>query len=164
MSLQNQQGQSRVSFPKSVRRARPGETITGKSDAQSVISVSIIVKRKNALNLEALAGRHVSQEEFADKYGADPSSFNQLREFAHESGLAVDEGTSSLARRTIVMRGPISKVEQAFGVTLDEYVREGKRYFSYDGAHLDGPGVRRTRGSCPRARRSSRRAASLPPL
>jgi kumamolisin len=134
MSLQNQQGQSRVSFPKSVRRARPGQTITGKSDAQRVISVSIIVKRKNALNLQKLGGRHISQAEFADKYGADPSTFDQLREFAHESGLAVDEATSSLARRTIVMRGPISKLEQAFGVTLNEYEREGKPYFSYEGA------------------------------
>jgi kumamolisin len=133
MSLQNQHGQSRVSFPKSERRAQPGETITGKSDAKRVISVSIIVKRKNALNLEELSGRHVSQEEFADKYGADPSTFDHLREFAHESGLAVDEGTSSLARRTIVMRGPISEVEQAFGVTLNEYEREGKGYFSYEG-------------------------------
>ena len=132
MSLQ--QSQSRVSFPKSVRRARPGETMTGKSDAQRVISVSIIVKRKNALNLEALGGRHVSQAEFAEKYGADPSAFDQLRAFAHENGLAVDEGSSSLARRTIVMRGPIRKVEQAFGVTLNEYQREGKAYFSYEGA------------------------------
>ena len=132
MSLQ--QSESRVSFPKSVRRARPGETMTGKSDAQRVISVSIIVKRKNALNLEALGGRHVSQVEFAEKYGADPSAFEQLRAFAHGTGLAVDEGASSLARRTIVMRGPIRKVEQAFGVTLNEYQREGKAYFSYEGA------------------------------
>jgi kumamolisin len=106
----------------------------GKSDPQRVISVSIIVKRRNPLNLKELGGRHVSQEEFTDKYAADPSSFDHLREFAHKSGLTVDEGASSLARRTLVMRGPIDKIEQAFGVTLNEYQREGKKFHSYQGA------------------------------
>jgi kumamolisin len=113
--------------------AQLSATVVGKSDPQSVISVSVIVKRKNQLNLPDLGGRHVSQEEFADKYAADPSSFDNLREFAHKSGLAVDEGASSLARRTIVMRGPTNKIEQAFGVTLNEYERKGKRYHSYEG-------------------------------
>jgi kumamolisin len=133
MSKQNQHGQSRVSFPLSERSAHPGATVAGKSDPQRVISISVIVKRKNSLKLEELGGRHVSQEEFADKYAADSSSFDHLREFAHKNGLTVDEGASSLARRTIVMRGPINKIEQAFGVTLNDYEHEGKRFHSYVG-------------------------------
>jgi kumamolisin len=117
----------------SERTAQSGATSKGKSDPQQVISVSVIVKRKNPLNIKELGGRHVSQEEFADKYAADPSSFDHLREFAHKSGLAVDEGASSLARRTIVMRGPINKIEHAFGVTLNDYERDGKRFHSYEG-------------------------------
>ncbi len=134
MAKQNQQGQSRVSFPRSERRsAQPGATLAGKSDPQRVISVSVIVKRKNPLNLQELGGRHVSQEEFSEKYAADSSSFDHLREFAHKGGLTVDEGASSLARRTMVMRGPINKIEQAFGVTLNDYEKEGKRFHSYVG-------------------------------
>jgi kumamolisin len=133
MASQNQHGQSRVSFPLSERRAQSGATIKGNSDPQRVLSVSVIVKRKTPLNLKELGGRHLSQQEFADKYAADPSSFDHLREFAHKSGLAVDEGASSLARRTIVMRGPTNKIERAFGVTLNDYEHQGKRYHSYEG-------------------------------
>src|SRR5271170_2443719 len=126
MSKHIQQGQSRVSFPKSQRSVQPGATLAGKSDPQRVISVSVIVKRKNPLKLEELGGRHVSQEEFAEKYAADSSSFDHLREFAHKNGLTVDEGASSLARRTIVMRGPTDQIEHAFGVTLNDYEHEGQ--------------------------------------
>jgi kumamolisin len=132
MSAHNQQGH-RVSFPKSERRAQSGANIAGKTDPQHVVGVSVIVKRKNPLKLGELGGRPMSQEEFAEKYAADPASFDQLREFAHKNGLTVDEGASSLARRTMVMRGPVNKIEQAFGVTLNDYEHEGRRYHSYEG-------------------------------
>jgi kumamolisin len=124
---------SRVSFPKSERKSHPGAKTVGKTGSQSNISVSVIVKRKNPLDLEKISGRHLSQEEFTDKYGADPASFDHLREFAHKHGLTVDEAASSLARRTIVLRGPASKIESAFGVTLSDYEKEGQRFHSYTG-------------------------------
>ena len=133
MSAQNQQGQPRVSFPKSERKAQSGATVAGKTDPQHVVSVSVIVKRKSPLKIQELGGRHMSQEEFAEKYAADPASFDHLREFAHKNGLTVDEGASSLARRTMVMRGPVNKIEQAFGVTLNDYEHEGRKYHSYEG-------------------------------
>ena len=133
MSSHKQHGQSRVSFPLSERTAQSGATIQGKTDPQQVVAVSVIVKRKNPLNLEQLGGRHLSQEEFADKFGADNPSFDHLREFAHKNGLTVDEGASSLARRTIVMRGPVNRIEQAFGVTLNDYEHESAKYHSYTG-------------------------------
>src|SRR6202453_4446879 len=134
MSTQNpQHSLSRVSFPKSERKTHPGATVVGKTDSQNNISVSVIVKRKNPLDLEKMIGRHLSQEEFAEKYAADPASFDHLREFAHKHGLTVDEGASSLARRTLVLRGPASKMEAAFGVTLNDYVKDGRKFHSYSG-------------------------------
>jgi kumamolisin len=134
MSTRNpQHSLSRVSFPKSERKVHPGATVVGKTDSPTNISVSVIVKRKNPLDLETMMGRHLSQEEFSDKYGADPASFDHLREFAHKHGLTVDEGASSLARRTMVLRGPAGKIESAFGVTLNDYEKEGKRFHSYTG-------------------------------
>jgi kumamolisin len=134
MSTHNpQHSLSRVSFPKSERKTHPGATVAGKTDAQRNISVSVIVKRKNRLDLETMIGRHISQQEFSEKYGADPASFDHLRDFAHKHGLTVDEGASSLARRTMVMRGPASKMEAAFGVTLNDYEKEGKKFHSYTG-------------------------------
>jgi kumamolisin len=134
MSTQNpQHSLSRVSFPKSERKTHSGATVVGKTDSPTNISVSVIVKRKNPLDLEKMIGRHVSQQEFSEMYGADPASFDHLRDFAHKHGLTVDEGASSLARRTMVLRGPASKMEAAFGVTLNDYQREGKRFHSYAG-------------------------------
>ena len=53
MSTQKpQHSPSRVSFPKSERKALPGATVAGKTDPQSNISVSVIVKRKNPLDLK----------------------------------------------------------------------------------------------------------------
>src|ERR1700735_2801051 len=124
---------SRVSFPKSERKTHPGATVVGKTDSQNNMSVSVIVKRKNPLDLEKMIGRHLSQEEFSEKYAADPASFDHLREFAHKHGLTVDEGASSLARRTMVLRGPASKMEAAFGVTLNDYEKTGKKFHSYTG-------------------------------
>jgi kumamolisin len=134
MSKQNPQNSlSRVSFPKSERKTHPGATIAGRTGAQRNISVSVIVKRKNPLDLEKMIGQHISQDEFSQKYAADAGSFNHLREFAHKHGLTVDEGASSLARRTMVLRGPASKVEAAFGVTLNDFEKEGKTFHSYTG-------------------------------
>ncbi len=134
MSTKNpQHSLSRVSFPKSERKGPTGATVTGKTDPQQVISVSVIVKRKNHLDIEALGGRHLSQQEFSEKYAADPANFDHLRDFAHKNGLAIDEAASSLARRTIVLRGPANKLEAAFGVDLNDYEKEGKRFHSYTG-------------------------------
>jgi kumamolisin len=134
MSTQKpQHSASRVSFPKSERKAVPGATVAGKTDPQSNISVSVIVKRKNPLDLEKLTGRHLSQQEFSEKYAADPANFDHLRDFAHKHGLTVDEGASSLARRTLVLRGPARKIEEAFGVTLNDYTKDGKKFHSYIG-------------------------------
>jgi kumamolisin len=119
MTTQNpQHSLSRISFPKSERKAHPGATVAGRTDAQRNISVSVIVKRKDPMDLGTMIGQYLSQEEFSDKYAADPANFDQLRDFAHKHGLTVDEGASSLARRTMVLRGPASKIESAFGVTL----------------------------------------------
>jgi kumamolisin len=134
MSTENpQHSLSRVSLPKSERKDHPGATVAGRTDAQRNISVSVIVKRKNPLNLEKLIGQQISQEEFSEKYAADPANFDQLRDFAHKHGLTVDEGASSLARRTMVLRGPASKVESAFGVTLNDYEKVGEKFHSYTG-------------------------------
>src|SRR6202050_1957631 len=134
MSTHNpQHSLSRISFPKSERKTQPGAKVAGRTGAQRNISVSVIVKRKKPLDLEKMIGQHISQEEFSEKYAADPASFDPLREFAHKHGLTVDEGASSLARRTMVLRGPASKMEAAFGVPLNAFQEDGKTFYSYTG-------------------------------
>ena len=113
--------QKRIVLPRSERVEPRHATHTNRTDPQQVISVSIIVRRKNPLSLRELGGRRVSREEFDQQYAADPADFDALRNFAHQNGLAVDEGASSLSRRTIVLRGPAQAMESAFGVELHDY-------------------------------------------
>jgi kumamolisin len=132
--------QKRVVLPRSERVAPKNATGAGRTDGRQIISVSLIVKRKSPLDLKALGGRTLSHEEFNEKYAADPASFNALRTFAHRHGLTVDEGSSSLARRTLVLRGPARAMEQAFGVELHDYQESDtkRRYHGFTG-HVSLP-------------------------
>ena len=111
----------RVILPETECAAPRNCKIIGHTDPQKILSVSVIVKRKNPLNLDELGGRIISREEFDEKYAVDPASFEQLRQFAHEYGLAVDEAASSLARRTLVLKGTAQALEKAFGVQLQNF-------------------------------------------
>lgn len=125
----------RVSLERSRRPSPANATHIGRTDPQQIISVSVIVKRKNPLDLHALAGRRVSREDFDAQYAGDPATFEALRTFAHDHGLTVDEAASSLARRTMVLRGPVRAMEQAFGVELHDYedTRTKKRFHGFTG-------------------------------
>lgn len=111
----------RVNMPRSQRVEPRHATHIARSSPQQTISVSLIVRRKNPLSLRELGGKRVSREEFDRLYAADPADFEALRQFAHQYGLAVDESASSLSRRTLVLRGPVQAMEQAFGVELHDY-------------------------------------------
>ena len=125
----------RVNLAHSDRAVPANATHIGRTDPKEIISVSVIVKRKNPLDLGALGGRRVSPEEFDAQYAADPASFEALRAFAHQNGLAVDESASSLSRRTMVMRGTAQAMEKAFGVELHDYEDNAtkKRYHTFTG-------------------------------
>ena len=138
--------QKRVFLAQSERTAPSAATHVGKTQPGQIITVSLIVKRRNALDLQALGGRQVSREEFDQQYAADPATFDALRSFAHHHGLTVDEGASSLSRRTLVVRGPVQAMEKAFGIELHDYqegasalsgvsrVREGHRFHAFTGS------------------------------
>lgn len=121
-------------LPDSERAAPHNATDTGKTSPQQLISVSVIVRRRNELDLGALGGRHLSRQEFDEKYAADPADFDTLRKFAHEHGLSVDESASSLSRRTIVMRGTVQALEAAFGVDLHDYEQDGQKFHAFSGS------------------------------
>lgn len=109
---------------------------TGSIAPDQVLSISVITRRRKPLELASLGGRILSHEEFDRDYAGDPADFDALRTFAHEHGLTVDEAASSLARRTLVLRGPAAKMEQAFGVTLHTYqhLKHNKHFHCYQGA------------------------------
>jgi kumamolisin len=111
----------RIVLPRSTRAVPAHATHIGRTDPQQILSVSVIVKRKNPLDLHALGGQILSHADFDEQFAADPATFAALRVFAHENGLTVDESASSLSRRTLVVRGPVQAMEKAFGVELHDY-------------------------------------------
>ncbi len=109
---------------------------TGSMPPEQILSVTVITRRRKPLALHELNGRILTHEEFDQNYAGDPDDFTALRQFAHDHGLSVDEGNTSLARRSLVLRGPASRMEQAFGVSLKTYqhLQHGKHFHSYHGA------------------------------
>lgn len=126
----------RVPLPDGGRKLPPNASILGTTPATQTIRVSVIVKRRQPLDLAALGGRQISPEEFLEKYAADPAAFATLRSFAQAHGLAVDEAASSLARRTLVLYGTADAMQDAFGVELNEVDEQGERYRSFTGPIL----------------------------
>jgi kumamolisin len=123
----------RTVLPRSLREAPANAADTGELTPQQIISVSVIVRRKKPLDLKALGGRHISHEEFVENYAADPADFEALRQFAHQHNLSVDENASSIARRTMVMRGTAQAMSEAFGVKLRCFERDGKSFHGFSG-------------------------------
>ena len=125
----------RIALEKSERKAPAHATHLGRTSPQQTISVSVIVRRKNALKLSELKGRRLSHAEFNAQYAADPADFDSLRTFAQNHDLAVDEAASSLPRRTIVLTGTAEAMEKAFGVELNSYedTQHKKRFHAFTG-------------------------------
>ena len=119
---------SRVSFPFRDRKLPAGARVLGPTPATDPIRVSLIVKRKQPLDLASLHGRHLSREEFSSQYAADPAAFDQLRAFASQHGLSVDESASSLDRRTLVLSGTAEQMQQAFQTEMQQVEQNGQRY------------------------------------
>ena len=125
----------RINLEKSERRAPVQATSLGRTSPQQTINVSVIVKRKNPLQLHELQGRRLSHAEFNEQYAADPADFDRIRAFAKDHELTVDEAASSLPRRTIVLTGTVDAMEKAFGVELNSYedTRHKKRFHAFTG-------------------------------
>jgi kumamolisin len=116
-----------VQLPQSEHPAVPNAALVGKTAGNREIRVSVILKRKTALDIPSLHGRQLSREEYAANYGAAPKDFDAVRAFAKASGLKVDDKKSSLVRRRVELRGTISAFNQAFGVELNDYKPSGEK-------------------------------------
>src|ERR1022692_978707 len=68
----------------------------------------------------------LSRKEFEQRHGADPDSIALVESFARQHKLLVKE--ESPARRTVILSGPVSAMNEAFGVELKEYEHPSGRY------------------------------------
>ncbi len=136
MSGSDTKKQARVSLAATENPLPAQASETGFLPPEQMLTVSVITRRRKPLELHALNGRILSREEFDRDYAGDADDFAALRQFAHEHGLSVDEAATSLSRRTLVLRGPASRMQQAFGVSLQTYqhLHSHKHFHGYKGA------------------------------
>jgi kumamolisin len=114
----------------SERRALRGARKIGAAGPRERILVTVLVRRRPSAKglssvieeigaLQPQERRHLTREEFAEAYGADPAELEKVKEFAHEHGLDVVE--ASLSQRRLVLSGTVAAFSKAFGVSLARY-------------------------------------------
>jgi kumamolisin len=126
-----------VKVPGSERQPVTGATTSGTLDPNEVMQVTVVLRPRSgapAASLSELvaAGKHISREEYAQRYGADPADVQALADFASHFGLAI--GNVNLAARTVTLAGKCSDFAHAFQVKLGRYHYKGGSYRGRTGA------------------------------
>jgi kumamolisin len=112
-----------------------GARSVGKADPAERLEVAVIVRQGagDALRdrVAKLASgdrlqRHLTREEYAQQFGADPADIDAVKQFASGHGLAVVQ--EDPARRTVVLSGTVAQFDDAFGVDLQTFEHPGGTY------------------------------------
>src|SRR5579859_933859 len=97
----------------------------GPADSNERLEVTVLLRRRQSEQLRSRAerlrrgdrsGDHMSREDFASQFGADPADMGAVAAFAQGFGLSVV--ARDPARRTMVMAGTVAQADDAFGVDL----------------------------------------------
>jgi kumamolisin len=112
---------NKIALPGSERVPVHGATLAGPTDPNQLVEVSVVVKQRRELKLDHLQGKTLSHDEFASTYGADPQHIERVLAFARAHNLTFVEHGDETARRTIVLQGTVANMQEAFGVTLNDY-------------------------------------------
>jgi kumamolisin len=105
----------RVALRGSERTAIPNSQTVGKPNPNLIITVTILLRRRNS-DLPEPGSETLTREEFARRFGANEADILPIEEFAEDNDLTVVE--ISLARRSVVLSGTIANMNEAFGTEL----------------------------------------------
>src|SRR5271163_2996714 len=128
--------QQRVVLAGSEKAALSAATAEKPARPSSVLTVSVIVRRKNPLNTKRLGQDRLTRAQYRQQHGADPAAITLVRAFAKEFGLTVERGTPKPERRTIKLTGTVTAMQKAFGVTLTQKILDGTTYRVREGSIL----------------------------
>src|SRR5713226_9586896 len=105
----------RVALPGTARQPLSNSQIIGIPDPHSLITVSVILRRRPGKE-PTIEDKPVSREEFSEKYGADQADVEVIERFAADNDMTV--GEVNLGRRTMVLAGTVANLAEAFGTEL----------------------------------------------
>lgn len=91
----------------------------GKTPATRQITVTVILKRRQPLDVAALSARPLSREAYREQHGATEQAIQQIRTLAARHGLALVH--EDRAARRVWLRGTAQQMEETFGVQLQDY-------------------------------------------
>lgn len=116
----------------SERRPAPSAKLLGPAEANEKVEVTIVLRRRpegppipplrKFASMAPSQRRRMSEEEFAAKYGAARADIDRVTGFAKSHGLAITE--TNAARRSVVVSGTVTQMNEAFGVSLGLYRHE----------------------------------------
>ena len=117
-------GEPRVVLAGSGKPRFEGSKAEAPLKSRGAITVSVIVRRKQALSAAAIeGGERLSRAQYRRTHGADPAAIKAVTAFAQEFGLTA---IADPARRTVAVTGPAAELEKAFGVTLYQHTADGQ--------------------------------------
>jgi len=111
----SQPSDTHVRLSGSQRFQRAGAVVLGRSDPQEWAEVTVKVRRKAALP-EPDPDKPIPRDVLVSKYGANPKDLGAVEKELTAYGLKVTSKDS--AARTVTVAGPVSAMEEAFGVKL----------------------------------------------
>jgi kumamolisin len=122
----------RVSVSGSTRRVLPGAVVTGQTNANTIIDVTVKLRRKATLPDFDERPMQMTREQLAEKYGASQNDIDTVVRELGQLGLkAIDTDTLT---RSVRLRGPVSAMEEAFQVKLFNYAHAATSYRGRVGA------------------------------
>ena len=125
--------------PRSVLPGSEKASVAATSDQKATspaakITVSVIVKRKQAINAKRLGKYRVTRSEFQKLHGADADAVKLVKQFAKEFNLEVVPHPKSVQRRTVQLRGTAGDMQKAFGVPLMQTLIDSTKYRVREGS------------------------------
>jgi kumamolisin len=107
---------------KGSEKAAPAAQKTGTLNTAQVAEVTIRVRRKESVDEAIAKGERMTNAEYEKRFGASDEDLKQVEDFAHEHHLSIVE--SSSARRSVIVRGSVADLQEAFGVQLEHFKDE----------------------------------------
>jgi kumamolisin len=108
-------------------KSTPAGTKTESLSADEVAEVTVRVRGGKQLSGASKPGKRLTREDFEKQFGSSDKDLRAVEEFANEHHLSIVE--SSSARKSVILRGRVSDLEEAFMVHLSHYRDAGGNVF-----------------------------------
>jgi kumamolisin len=131
-----------VVLAKSHRKPAPNARLIGDVDPNEILEITIRVRSRSSEDRAALLAnmqdqlpaqrQYLTREQLASRFGANQTDLDKVAAYAHENGLTVT--SSSVGRRTVMVKGTVANLVKAFPTQLKQYDSDQGKYRGRIGA------------------------------